>query len=59
MDFDLSWSIVTSDGLYWGIAGMESVFHGSIATLLDPLHWGISIFWREIRLVLYIGAFDD
>ena len=33
--------------------------HGSIATLLDLLHWGTSIFWREIRLILYIGAFDE
>ena len=59
MDYDLSWSIVTSDGLYWSIADMESIFHGSIVALLDPLHWGISIFWREIRLFLYIGASTD
>ena len=101
MDFDLSWRIVTSDGLYWGIARsfvlielgdsdsyglcwdvsifstrsrdwlicwlryttlhrgiarMESMFHWSIVTLSDPLHWGISIFWREVRLIIYIGA---
>ena len=38
---------------------MESIFHRSIATLLDLLHWRTSIFWREIRLILYIGAFDE
>ena len=37
---------------------MESIFHWSIATLSDPLHWGISIFWRYIRLILYIGTSD-
>ena len=31
MDFDLSWSIVTLDGLYWGISEMENIFHWSIA----------------------------
>ena len=30
--------------LYWDITGMENIFHWSIATLLDPLHWGTSIF---------------
>ena len=44
--------------LLWGIAGMEGIFHWSIVTLSDPLHWGMSIFWREIRLVLDIGASD-
>ena len=32
------------------------MFHWSIVTLSDPLHWGISIFWREIGLIIYIGA---
>ena len=59
MDFNLSWSIVTSDGLYWDIAVMESIFHWSIATLLNPLHWGISILWRKIRLILNVGASDE
>ena len=38
---------------------MESIFHWSIATLLDPLHWGTSIFWREIGLILYVGASNE
>ena len=45
--------------LHWVIDEMESIFHPSIATLLDPLHWGISIFWREIKLILDVGASDE
>ena len=37
---------------------MESIFHWSITTLLDSLHWGTSIFWKEIRLILHIVASD-
>ena len=91
MDFDLSWGIVTSDGLYRGIAssfvlielrdsdsyglcwdvsifGVRSgdrliywyalcvVIFSSCRLGCIALHWGISIFWREIKLVPYIGA---
>ena len=94
MDFDLSWGIVTSDGLYRGIAsslvlielgdsdwyglcwdvsifGIRSgdrliywyalcvVIFSSCRLKCIALHWGMSIFWREIRLVLDIGASDE
>ena len=40
IDYDLSWSIVTSDGLYWSIADMESIFHGSIVALFGSFTLG-------------------
>ena len=45
--------------LYWGIALMESVFRWDVSTLLDCLHWGISIFWKETQLIIYVGASDE
>ena len=94
MDFDLSWSIVTLDGLYWGIASSfvlielgdcdsyglcwdvfhfwhqewrsidllicaSMIFFSSCRLGCIALHWGMSIFWRGIRLVLDIGASDE
>lgn len=37
----------------------RSIFHWSIVTLLDSLRWRISIFWRMIRFILYVGASNE
>ena len=63
VDIHWAWSLSSCwlgyTTLHWGIAMMESVFRWDVATLLDPLHWGISIFWREIRLILSVGVFYE
>lgn len=56
MDFDLSWSIVTSDGLYWGIASSFVLIE-----LRDfdsyGLCWDVSIFSTRSRdwLICWLG----
>ena len=40
----------------WPVLGM--VFLSSCWLGYTPLHWGIFMFWREIRLILYVGASD-
>ena len=61
MDFDLSWSVDTSDGLYWGIAtSFRFIEHGD--SNLYGLCWDVSIFgtmsrdllicWHTLRMVL-------
>ena len=85
MDFNLSWSIIISDGLYWGIASSfvlivwiisifstrsrdwlidlltytSMIFFSSCRLGCIALHWGISIFWRDIILILDVGASDE
>ena len=62
MDFDLSWSIVGSNGLYWGITtSFTFIGHGDFDSY--GLCWDVSIFsirsrdwlicWRTLRMILF------
>ena len=55
MDFDLSWSIVTLDGLYWGIA--------TIFTFMEPgdfdfygLRWDVSVLAPGVEVDWFVDS---
>ena len=49
MDFDLSWSIVTLDGLYWGIAASFTfIEHGDFESMDHVEIFSFSVVGIEI-----------